>query len=67
MTAMFSTNKEVRQLTGYDRPSAQSRWLEQAGLQYLRGGDGKLKVLRLAVEQKLGTTPADRLNREPKL
>jgi hypothetical protein len=64
---VFLSNSDVAQLTGYQKPSAQARWLEQAGLPYLKGGDGKLKVLRLAVEQKLGATPANRPNREPKL
>lgn len=64
---MFLSNSDVEQLTGYQKPTAQARWLEQVGLPYLKGGDGKLKVLRLAVEQKLGAAPANKPNREPKL
>lgn len=63
---MLLSNSDVEQLTGYQKPTAQARWLEQVGLPYLKGGDGKLKVLRLAVEQRLGA-PRQQSGREPRL
>lgn len=63
---MFLSNSDLVQLTGYQKPSAQARWLEQVGLPFLKGGDGKLKVLRLAVEQRLGG-PGEQSAREPQL
>ncbi|MCQ4280486.1 DUF4224 domain-containing protein [Pseudomonas stutzeri] len=51
---MFLSSKEIEQLTGYQKPYVQARWFEQAGLPFLNGGDGKVKVRRLAVEQRLG-------------
>lgn len=64
---MFLTSEELEQLTGYQKPSAQAHWLEQAGLPFLKGGDGKLKVLRLAVEQRLGLYRTAQPKREPQL
>ncbi|WP_236450498.1 DUF4224 domain-containing protein [Stutzerimonas stutzeri] len=64
---MFLTSEELKQLTGYQKPSAQARWLEQAGISFLMGGDGKLKVLRLAVEQRLGLYRTAQPKREPQL
>lgn len=64
---MFLTPEEIEQLTGYRRASAQARWLTQEHLPFLRGGDGKLKVLRLAVEQRLGLSRVAKPRREPQL
>ncbi|MBD9411251.1 DUF4224 domain-containing protein [Stutzerimonas stutzeri] len=63
---MFLSTSDLERLTGYQKPSAQARWLEQVGLPILKGGDGKLKVLRLAVEQRLGA-PRTQPEREPQL
>lgn len=60
------TIKELEDLSGYSKPSAQARWLEQNGLPFLIGGDGRLKVLRQVVEQRLGAPP-DEKKREPQL
>lgn len=64
---MFLSNTELEQLTGYQKPSAQARWLEQVGIPFLKGGDGKLRALRLAVEQRLGATLVAVRKREPQL
>ncbi|GAB6386945.1 DUF4224 domain-containing protein [Stutzerimonas marianensis] len=64
---MFLSNNDVEQLTGFKKPSAQARWLEQVGLPFFKGGDGKLKVLRLAVEQRLGVIHAAQPKRKPQL
>lgn len=63
---MFLTPEELEQLTGYQKASAQGRWLTRERLPFVKGGDGKLKVLRLAVEQRLGA-PKKRSDREPQL
>lgn len=62
---MFLTLQELEQLTGYQKPSAQARWLTRERLPFLKGGDGKLKVLRQVVEQCLGLEPQPK--REPQL
>lgn len=51
---MFLTSEELEQLTGYQKSSAQARWLARERLPFVKGGDGKMKVLRQAVEQRLG-------------
>lgn len=63
---MFLTPQELEQLTGYQKPSVQARWLTRERLPFVKGGDGKLKVLRQAVEKRLGLT-AERVAREPQL
>ncbi|OPG85037.1 hypothetical protein B2J73_01675 [Stutzerimonas stutzeri] len=63
---MFLTPEELEQLTGYQKASAQARWLTSERLPFIKGGDGKLKVLRLAVEQRLGLSRA-KPQRQPQL
>lgn len=60
------TSDEVMDLSGYSKPSAQNRWLEQNGLPFLIGGDGRPKVLRNVVERRLGAEPTVKA-REPQL
>ncbi len=45
---------EVAELTGYQKPKAQLRWLEREGFPFLVGGDGRPKVLRDIVVRRLG-------------
>jgi len=51
---MFLTKDEVAELTGYQKPSAQIRWLEAQQFGYVVGGDGVPKVLRQVVISRLG-------------
>ncbi|MCQ4295363.1 DUF4224 domain-containing protein [Pseudomonas stutzeri] len=62
---MFLTSEELEQLTGYQKVSAQARWLTREHLPFVRGGDGKLKVLRQVIEQRLGLKPQPK--REPQM
>lgn len=62
---MFLTSEELEQLTGYQKASAQARWLTRERLPFVRGGDGKLKVLRQVIEQRLGLKSPPK--REPQL
>ena len=55
---MFMTPEEVADLTGYQKPSAQIRWLEAERFGYVVGGDGHPKVLREVVLSRLGSTKA---------
>ena len=52
--SLLLTADEVADLTGYQKPAAQVRWLLENGLPYLLGGDGKPKVLRSLVVRRLG-------------
>ena len=63
---MFLSATELADLTGYVRPSAQVRWLQEKGWPFTIGGDGQPKVLRRLVEEKLGGSPAAMTN-EPRL
>lgn len=51
---MFLTKDEMAEFTGYERPAAQSRWLHDNSIPYIRGGDGHPKVLRQVVISLLG-------------
>lgn len=62
---MFMTPEEVADLTGYQKPSAQIRWLEAERFGYVIGGDGQPKVLRDVVLSRLGATTKKK--REPVL
>lgn len=53
---MFMSAEEVAELTGYERPSAQIRWLEAEKFGFVVGGDGVPKVLREVVLSRLGST-----------
>lgn len=57
---------EVADLSGYQKPSAQARWLKQNDFPFVIGGDGRPKVLRQVVEARLGGKPSEK-KREPKL
>lgn len=46
---MFLTKDEMAEFTGYERPAAQSRWLDNNSIPFIRGGDGRPKVLRQVV------------------
>lgn len=53
---MFLSAEEVAELTGYQKPSAQVRWLEAERFGFVVGGDGQPKVLREVVLSRLGST-----------
>lgn len=55
---MFLTADDIRELTGYKMPSAQKRWLDKAGWEYVVSGFGRPKVLRAYAEQRLGLATA---------
>lgn len=44
---------DVAELTGAERRAGQLEWLAQAGIPAVMGRDGKVKVLRAAVEAKM--------------
>jgi hypothetical protein len=50
---MFLTAAELAELTGLKRPSAQARWLAQAGLRHVLAADGRPRVLRAEVERAM--------------
>lgn len=65
---MLLTPEEVEDLTGYRKPSSQIRWLDAQQIPYLVGGDGRPKVLRAPLVERLGgsvTQPSTR--QEPQL
>lgn len=65
-TSIVLTAIELVELSGYRKPSAQARWLERNGFPFVVGGDGQLKVLRQAVEGRLGGKLGEK-KREPQL
>jgi hypothetical protein len=50
----FLSAERVAELTGYQRVSAQRRWLAENDLPFIEGGDGTLKVLEQVVLSRLG-------------
>ena len=53
---MFLSRTELQEMTGYKRPSSMRRWLGENGYNYEVARDGYPRVLRAAVEMKLGGT-----------
>jgi hypothetical protein len=49
---MLLTRRELYELTGYERPSAQIRWLRQYGIRFFEAADGYPRVLRTDLENK---------------
>lgn len=60
---MFLTDAEIHDLTGYQLPSAQKRWLDKYGWKFEISAFGRPKVLRSYAEQRMGlasaSTPAE--------
>lgn len=55
---MFLTAPELRELTGYQRPKAQIRWLQTNGVQHYVRADGKPVVPRAAITSSPRPKPA---------
>jgi hypothetical protein len=51
---LFLSHEEVRELTGYSRPSKQAEWLKREGMYFRIAADGHPKVLLDHVNQILG-------------
>ena len=62
---MFMTPEEVAELTGYQRPAAQIKWLTAERFGFVVGGDGLPKVLREVVLSRLGDSSKPK--KEPRL
>lgn len=50
----FLSAEQVVALTGYQKASAQKRWLAENEFPFIEGGDGALKVLEQVVLTRLG-------------
>ena len=55
---MFLTADDLHELTGYQMPSAQKRWLARNGWEFVVSGMGKPKVLKAYAEQRMGLASA---------
>jgi len=53
--AMFLSLEELKQLTGYIRPTAQIRWLTERGYKYDVRADGAPVVLTDEIGKRLAT------------
>lgn len=51
---MFLNEDELRELTGYQLPSAQRRWLTKRSWNFEVSAFGKPKVLKAYAEQRMG-------------
>ena len=49
---MFMAKAEVEELTGYKKPSLQSKWLWEHNIQHLINAQGRVIVVRSALEQQ---------------
>jgi hypothetical protein len=50
---VFLTAIDLRELTGYQKPALQRRWLTEHGYKFDVRADGRAVVLLAAIEQKL--------------
>ena len=62
---MFLSPEEVAAMTGYQKPSHQTKWLTAEKFGFVIGGDGHPKVLRDVVLSRLGAVKSSR--KEPQL
>ncbi len=49
---MRLTDEELRDLSGYQRPSKQIAWLKKQGIRFFVAADGHPRVLRAHLEDK---------------
>lgn len=65
--SLFLSENEVRGVTGRVKPSAQLRWLSQAGINAKRRADGTVLVSRRHYEDVMagGSSRQRRAGREP--
>lgn len=50
---MFLTAAELIDLTGYQSPAWQSRWLDRQGFAYKRAANGRIVLSRAYVESRM--------------
>lgn len=55
---MFLTAEELRDLTGYQKPAMQKKWLAARAWAYEVNAAGHPKVLRALVEKRMGISAA---------
>jgi len=68
MSSLFLTKDELRELTGYQKKSAQKRWLSSKKLPYMTGSDGMPRVLRQALLARFKIQPQqEEAAHEPRL
>lgn len=67
-TDHFLLNEEqLREFTGFERPTFQEKWLKQNGIHFYVGGDGKIKVLFAALNPPPSQQASIQPLRNPKL
>lgn len=54
---MFLTHEQLVELTEYQRPAHQRRWLDQRGIPYWTGARGRPKVLWSDIEHRSERQP----------
>lgn len=52
---MFLTKEEVADLTGYERPAIQARWLRSKAIPFIVGGDSYPKVPKQSLLEKISS------------
>jgi len=68
MSGLFLTKEELRELTGYQKSSAQKRWLSSKKRLYMTGSDGMPRVLRQALLARFKVQPPqEAVANEPRL
>ncbi len=53
---MFISQDEVAELTGYQQPKRQAKWLADNGYRFALDAAGRPKALRSEIERRLGKT-----------
>ena len=65
-TSLFLTPGEIKELTGYKLGAKQAKWLREHRWAYEVGADGRPKVLRAHLMQRMGGK-VERPDDEPRL
>lgn len=57
---MFLSDDDLIELTGYQKPAMQRKWLIARGWPFEENASGRPRVLRAYVEQQMGVKPTTR-------
>lgn len=52
MNGVYLTQKQIKGLTGYERPSKQIAWMKKYGLRFFVAADGRPRLLKSDLENK---------------
>jgi hypothetical protein len=63
--SMFMTDREIEEMTGLQRQSAQIRWLDRQGIRYVVNAEGRPRVLRSHLERVMDGSKSSAKRTQP--